>query len=162
RLFCQGDDKRPPAIPQTSTPQPFCGYPRPGAAKRVGWRRFFSAGGVRGMSSQPLRRLSKPVPGPAGKPRPASTCTVLLPTMELHIPSSIFTLDGFRAWATSDDSPDHAKITFVDQQVIIDMSGEEIQACTLVKTAVVGVVFSLVQKRDLGLLSIDSALLSNE
>jgi Uma2 family endonuclease len=114
------------------------------------------------MSSQPLRRLPKPLPGPAGKHPPASTCSVLLPNMELRIPSSIFTLAGFRAWATSDDSPDHAKVTFVDQQVIIDMSGEEIQAGTIVKTEVMRVIGSLVHKSDLGLLSIDSALVSNE
>jgi Uma2 family endonuclease len=114
------------------------------------------------MSSQPIRRLPKPLLEPAGEHPPASTCTILLPNLELHIPSSIFTLAGFRAWATSDDSPDHAKVTFVDRQVIIDMSGEEIQASTIVKTEMIRVIGSLVHKTDRGLLSIDSALVSNE
>ncbi len=112
------------------------------------------------MSSQPLRVRPEPMPKPA---HPLSgTCTVVLRDMTFRIPADIFTLKGFRAWATSDDSPDKAKVMFLDGEVLIDMAGEEIQAHTVVKSTICIRVGGLVEKGDLGLFSIDSALVSNE
>ena len=84
---------------------------------------------------------SQPIPKPSLSPRPSpaperASCRIILHGGEFRLSPGIFTLDGFRAWATSEDSPDKAKVTFLDGQVTIDLSGEEIQASTLVKTAV--------------------------
>ena len=99
---------------------------------------------------------------PRTQPDPArASCRVILPGGEFRLPLSAFTLEGFRAWARSEDSPDKAKVSFLDGQITIDMSGEEIQASTLVKTAVCGPLAQIVLEKDLGLFSIDSALVSN-
>lgn len=111
------------------------------------------------MSSRPIPKLERP---PRHQPDPArASCRVILPGSEFRLPPSAFTLEGFRAWATSKDSPDKAKLTFLNGQVTIDMSGEEIQASTLVKTAVCVPLAQIVLDEDLGLFSIDSALVSN-
>ena len=52
------------------------------------------------MSSQPVRARSEPRPQPT--PRAVPRCAILLPNLELRVPANIFTLAGFRAWATSE------------------------------------------------------------
>jgi Uma2 family endonuclease len=99
-------------------------------------------------------------------PRPQAdraqpSCRVILRGSELRLPLDVFTLEGFRAWAQSGDSPDKAKLTFLNGQVVIDIGGEEIQACTLVKTAVCVPLGQIVRQEDLGIFSIGGALVSN-
>jgi hypothetical protein len=91
----------------------------------------------------------------------SARCRIILPRSEICVPASVFTLAGFRAWATSEESPEQARVTFVDQEVIIDMSGEEIQTHVIVKTAVCGPVYQLNAEEDLGILAITGALISN-
>ena len=45
---------------------------------------------------------------------------------EVILPSSALTLEGFRAWALSDDCPERGRFSFLDGQVVIDMSGDVI------------------------------------
>jgi hypothetical protein len=116
-------------------------------------------GAIAEMSSQPIPNPSRP---PRPQPEPARpSCRVILPGTEFRLPLDVFTLEGFRAWATSEDSPEKAKVTFLNGQVTIDMSGEEVQASTLVKTAVCVPLGQIVLEEDLGIFSIDSALVSN-
>lgn len=113
------------------------------------------------MSSQPLRALpARPLPAPEAAP--ARVCTVITPRAEIRLPASAFTLEGFREWAKSDEVPDHAKVTFVDQEIIIDMSGEELQAHAVVKSAVCYPLLRITDELDLGFFLLDGALVTNE
>jgi hypothetical protein len=47
--------------------------------------------------------------------------------LEIAVPDDARTHAGFRAWARSDAFPDRGRITFIDGQVQIDMSSEEIE-----------------------------------
>ena len=111
------------------------------------------------MSSQPIRVL------PESLPRRSDLlpgqCTIHLPRSEIRLPASAFTLAGFRAWARSDDVPEKARLTFIDQEIIIDMSGEEIQAHGIVKTAVSYPLLQLNADLDLGLFLLDGVLVTN-
>jgi hypothetical protein len=92
----------------------------------------------------------------------ATSCTIALPTTAIHVPASVFTLAGFRAWAKSDESPPHACLTFVDQEVIVDMSGEELRVHGLVKSAVCTRLYPVAIAEVGGLFYIDGALITNE
>src|SRR5262249_3089807 len=81
------------------------------------------------MSTQPVTALPEPFPRPPDGN--SAGCTILLPTTAIHVPASATTLAGFRAWAKSDEVPEHARVTFLDQQVLLDMSGEEIHTHAL-------------------------------
>src|SRR5437867_1936974 len=44
----------------------------------------------------------------------------------LRIPPSAHTLAGFRAWLDADDFPDKVRVTFLEREVLVDMSKEEL------------------------------------
>lgn len=79
----------------------------------------------------------------------------------LHIPRSAFTHAGFRAWVKSDDFPEKVRATFVEQEIIIDMSNEEIETHVMVKGEVSRVLMNLNVELDLGRFYADGALISN-
>ena len=110
-----------------------------------------------------IRTIPKP-PKPAQRADTdsASNCTFFSPRGEIRVPGTVFSLAGFRAWAKSDDLPENVGVTFVDKQVIIDMSGEEIQAHVLVKTAIYGGLFPLIAETDRGIMCFGGTLVSNE
>ena len=111
------------------------------------------------MSIRPIRSVLKST---ARRAQPVQAgCAVVLPQTELRVPTSAFTLEGFRAWAKSDESPEHVGLTFVNQQVIIDMSGEEIQAHNLPKAAIHYVVYGMIVGEDRGLFFPDGVLITN-
>jgi hypothetical protein len=110
------------------------------------------------MSSQALRTTPRPRPQQAPA---AAGCTLILPTTAVGVPASAFTLAGFRAWARSEESPPQARLTFLDGEVIIDMSGEELGVHGLVRTAVCGGVHPLVMEDQMGLLYMGGALITN-
>src|SRR5258708_19567446 len=45
--------------------------------------------------------------------------------MILRIPTSAATLAGFRAWYQSDDFPETGRISFIDSEIVIDMTHEK-------------------------------------
>src|SRR4051794_37531807 len=45
----------------------------------------------------------------------------------LEIPARATTPDGFRDWATSDEFPERGRISLLEQEIVIDMSPEEIE-----------------------------------
>jgi Uma2 family endonuclease len=110
------------------------------------------------MTSQAMR-TTKP---PRKQDAITGSCTIVLSAEEIYVPASVFTLAGFRAWAKSDESPEKARLTFIDGEVIIQMAGEELQTHALVKTAVVIVVGPLCAGADGGFFCIDSFLITNE
>ncbi len=79
----------------------------------------------------------------------------------IRIPASALTHGGFRAWATSDAFPEKLRASFINQEVVIDMSPEELETHNKVKTTVVSTLDFLNAKLELGELFSDRALISN-
>src|SRR6266851_2202000 len=80
----------------------------------------------------------------------------------LRITPDVFTLDGFRAWVRADDFPEKVRVTFVDREIIIDMSNEEIQTHVAVKTEVSRMLSTLTRETDQGAFLNDGVLITNE
>lgn len=96
------------------------------------------------------------------KPKPVATVpTIYWDIPPIRIPASAMTLAGFRAWATSDEFPEKLCASFINQEVVIDMSPEELETHNKVKTRVVSTLDALNEKLDLGELFSDRARVSN-
>jgi len=80
----------------------------------------------------------------------------------IRVPSSAWTLAGFRSWAVSEDFPSRGQISYVQGELLIDMSAEEIESHNKVKSEVSRVVGSIVHDEDLGTYYSDGTLLTNE
>ncbi len=110
------------------------------------------------IQSMPV--LQEPLPR-VGSSDAAGT-TVFLDGHEVHVPASAFTLTGFRSWARSDDFPEQGRISYIGGEVLIDMSGDELETHNLVKLEVASALVALNKKRKFGKLYADGALVSNE
>jgi Uma2 family endonuclease len=111
------------------------------------------------MSSVPVRQprnleLALPAVGPVA-------CQIILEGREILVPPSAHTLAGFRAWAKSDDFPERGRISFIDQEIIIDMSPEELETHNKVKVEVGYALVKLNKKRRLGEFYGDRTLVTN-
>src|SRR5436305_14370400 len=80
----------------------------------------------------------------------------------LRVPVSACTLAGFRAWARSADFPAHGHVSFLGQELWIDMSPERLDSHNKVKTEVTRVLANLVAEGDLGNFYSDRTLLAHE
>src|SRR5437879_2524962 len=94
-------------------------------------------------------------------PRPASFF-IHADSCEIVVPPSAQTLEGFRAWAVSDDFPERGRISFLDGEVFVDMSPEEIHAHGQVKLEITTVVSRLVKKQQSGQVYPDRTLVTND
>jgi Uma2 family endonuclease len=110
---------------------------------------------ITGVSPPILPALDAP-------PIPAVTIIPRDDSDELVIPLSARTHDGFRQWALSDDYPERGKITFVEGEIIVDMSPESIEEHSAIKTEVCRVLANLVRSKQLGQLHIDGVLISHK
>ena len=81
---------------------------------------------------------------------------------QLRVPMDVCELQRFRAWAHSDEFPLTGKIAFIDGEIEIDMSPEELNSHNRVKRDVSTDLNVLVREADLGELLVDGALLVNE
>lgn len=81
---------------------------------------------------------------------------------EFKIPSSAYSLQGFREWALSEEFPDRGQITFSPEGLIIDMSPELLETHNYVKTDLGLTLVGLVRQEKLGRYISDRALFSNE
>jgi Uma2 family endonuclease len=79
----------------------------------------------------------------------------------LSVPPAAHTLAGFRAWALSDDVPEKLPLTFIQGEIFIDTSKEEIQSHALVKTEVGGVLAYLNNELDFAHVYFHGVLVSN-
>ena len=79
----------------------------------------------------------------------------------LRVPASAWSLPGFRTWVTSLDLPAAARATFVDGEVLVDLSPESIESHNKVKGALTAGVIEIVQAADLGEVYPDGALLTH-
>ena len=80
----------------------------------------------------------------------------------LHIPADAYTHKGFRRWVLSDECPEKLRVMFLNGEIYIDMSEEEIRTHSAVKTAVAGTMFNLNEKADFGNLYINGVLVTNK
>jgi Uma2 family endonuclease len=80
---------------------------------------------------------------------------------ELVVPSSAYTLTGFRDWALSEDFPERGRLTFVGGELIIDMSPEYFETHNLIKTEITAVIHGWVKKCRSGRIFSDRFLFSN-
>jgi Uma2 family endonuclease len=112
------------------------------------------------MSTLPA---SKATPtDPRSRPQPAATLIVRLYDREIAIPPSAQTLGGFRAWAVSDDFPERGRISFLNGEITVDMSPEEIESHNKVKSEIGRVLGNLNKKQHRGEFYSDRTLISNE
>jgi Uma2 family endonuclease len=81
---------------------------------------------------------------------------------ELVIPWSARTHDGFREWAISDEFPERGKISFIDGELIVDMSPESVEEHSAIKSEIARVLLNRVHDHKSGHLHIDGVLISNK
>jgi hypothetical protein len=74
---------------------------------------------------------------------------------QLRVPMDVFELQKFRAWAHSDEFPETGKIAFIDGEIEIDMSPEELNSHNRVKRDISTDLNVLVRHTDLGELLVD-------
>lgn len=81
---------------------------------------------------------------------------------QVRVPANVFDLQGFRAWAHSDEFPETGHISFIDGEIEIDMSPEELSSHNWVKRDLSTDLNLFVRKADVGRLLVDGALLVNK
>lgn len=79
----------------------------------------------------------------------------------IGIPRSALELDGFRRWATSDRFPEKLRAAFVDGELFLEMSPQELEGHAKVKAALGAALWKLVEDEDLGELYPDQTLLTH-
>jgi Uma2 family endonuclease len=80
----------------------------------------------------------------------------------LRIPASAATLEGFCDWATSADFPQCLRATYINQEIILDMSPEEIEAHGQVKAEIGRVLCNLNRDYKWGRFLPDGTLIANK
>lgn len=82
---------------------------------------------------------------------------------ELQFPDSIQKLAGFRTWATSEHGPDEGlRASFLADEVILDMSPEEINSHNPIKTEITSVLAQFVKRQQLRRFYSDRTFCTNE
>jgi Uma2 family endonuclease len=85
------------------------------------------------------------------QPDPADRCaTFFWDSLSFSLPVTACTLEGFITWAISEDYPQRGRFSFINREIVIDLSPEEIEGHAKVRTAVSGVISSLNEELDLG------------
>jgi Uma2 family endonuclease len=87
--------------------------------------------------------------------------TFVIESEQVSIPGWVTDLASFRRWADSDEFPETGRICWLDGEVWVDMSKEQIFTHVLVKTEITTVLGGLVKAAELGLFLSDGAMLSN-
>ena len=87
--------------------------------------------------------------------------TLVIESDRVSIPEWVKDLASFRRWARSDEFPETGRVCFLDGEVWVDMSNEQIFTHVLVKTKFIAALSTVVDAQQLGLFLADGALLSN-
>jgi Uma2 family endonuclease len=111
------------------------------------------------MSSMPVAKPRSAVPA-SSEVKPVD-CKIAVAGQEFVLPASAHTLDGFRAWAKSEQYPERGRICFLDGEIFIDMSPEELETHVAVKWEVGSVVHFLNKKTKRGQFYGDGSQVSN-
>lgn len=72
-----------------------------------------------------------------------------------HVPRTARRLSGFRAWAQSDRFPKTGRVDYIDGEVDVDMSPEDLQTHGTLKAALAAELFLLVAKPQRGYVFVD-------
>jgi Uma2 family endonuclease len=86
--------------------------------------------------------------------------TTILLQNSVEIPF-VQSLEEFRAWALSDEFPDHLRIDYLHGHIEVDMSPEDLYCHGTLKTRIVAVFANLVDAGDLGELFSDKTRISS-
>jgi Uma2 family endonuclease len=108
-----------------------------------------------------MSTMPRPVRRSQAGPPSAAGLTLVTDRFTLVIPAEAHTMSGFREWATADDFPEQVRVTYLQGEIILDMSHEEINAHVAVKTEIGGVLGPLVKQLKLGKFYGDGVLLTN-
>jgi Uma2 family endonuclease len=76
-------------------------------------------------------------------------------------PAAARTLQGFRAWAHSDKFPERGRVSFINGEILIDMSPEDLSTHSRIKAEIGCRIHQLVEQFDLGEFYPDRTLLTN-
>lgn len=79
----------------------------------------------------------------------------------LIIPAWVIDLESYRRWAHSDEFPETGRICYLNGEVWVNMSKEQVFSHVLVKTRIAAVLSELVEGGSLGLFLGDGVMLSN-
>ena len=80
----------------------------------------------------------------------------------IRVPASAVTLAGFREWVLSDDFPEFGRFSYIQGELFIDMSPEELDTHNRVKSEVAYAIMGLNKELDLGHFYSDRTLVTNE
>lgn len=81
---------------------------------------------------------------------------------QVAVPGWVQDLESFRRWLDAEDVPEKARIWYLQGEVWVDMSKEQVFSHVLVKTKIAARLTSLVEAEQLGLYLGDGVRLSNE
>jgi Uma2 family endonuclease len=87
--------------------------------------------------------------------------TIVLDSTVVRIPPRVKNLPSFRRWARSEEFPEKGRICFLNGEVWVDMSKEQLFTHNLVKSQFTKVLATLVEDGELGWFFQDGLLLSN-
>jgi len=94
---------------------------------------------------------------------PLATCAIVFQgQQQIRVPARALTLEGFRQWALSAKFPKRGRISFLGEEILIDMSPEEYQTHGQVKVEVGRVIPNLNVELRLGKYFPDRTLLTNK
>jgi Uma2 family endonuclease len=79
----------------------------------------------------------------------------------IRIPHNATTLDGFRSWIKSDEFPDKLRAMYLDGEIYLDMTKEELQSHAKVKAEISRVLMNLVRELALGEFYLDGVLVTH-
>ena len=88
--------------------------------------------------------------------------SALILDFDLRIPAEVYTLERFREWCRSEDFPETGRLDFLDGEVEIDMSPEDLYPHGVVKSALASALHALVAgDRDAGNVFVDRTRVSS-
>jgi Uma2 family endonuclease len=84
------------------------------------------------------------------------------PDQAIRIPATATTLAGFRAWVMSDEFPEYGRISYIEREIFVDMSPEEMETHNKIKYEVSYAIINLNKELDLGEFHGDGMLVLND
>jgi Uma2 family endonuclease len=105
-------------------------------------------------------KLAPAQPAANGAPAPRAT-TIIAEHRKLQIPSWVTDLASFRRWADLDEFPENARICYLQGELWVDLTMEQIFTHNALKTAVTVVLYTLVTAGKLGRFFSDGVRISH-
>src|SRR5262245_43408379 len=98
---------------------------------------------------------------PATPPTSPRTTILRSEIPPVKVPASAHHLDGFRAWSHSPEFPEFGRVTYLNGEVILDMSGEELETHAKIKGEIYLALGNLNRETQLGVFYPDGTQLVN-